>query len=77
MIKKIRPLCVSFPKINTNRSFDKNNCMCFMIEDKKFLINEIWEKVSNIIKKNLMVNLYTIKHIQKRKTTFLYTSNID
>ena len=48
-----------------------------MIEDKKFLINEIWEKVSNIIKKNLMVNLYTIKHIQKRKTTFLYTSNID
>ena len=52
MIKKIRALCVSFPKINTNRSFDENNCMYFMIEEEKFLINEIWEKVGSIIKKN-------------------------
>ena len=52
MIKKIRALCVSFPTINTYRSFDKNNCMYFMIEEEKFLINEIWEKVGSIMKKN-------------------------
>ena len=39
--------------MSTYRSFDKNNCMYFMIKEEKFLINiiKIWEKVSNIIKK--------------------------
>ena len=73
MIKKIRPLCVSFPKINTNRSFDKNNCMCFMIEDKKFLINEIWEKVSNIIKKKFNGKLvYNKTYTKTENNVFIY-----
>ena len=37
----------------------------FFNEDKEFLekYNEIWEKVRNIIKKNLIVNLFVIKNI--------------
>ena len=50
--------------MSTNRSFDKNNCMYFMINKKKLFdkYNEIWEKVSHIINK-IIVNLYTIKNI--------------
>ena len=35
------------------RDFDKSKCMSFLIKDGKFLekYNEIWKKVSNIIKK--------------------------
>ena len=35
------------------RSFDKTKCMFVLIKDEKFLkkYNEVWEKVSNIIKK--------------------------
>ena len=33
--KKIRPLLIFFPKISTYRSFDKNNCMYFMIKEEK------------------------------------------
>ena len=51
--------------MSTYRSLDKNICMHFMInEDKVFdEYNKIWEKVSNIIKKKLIVNLHTIKKI--------------
>ena len=44
------------------RDFDKTKCMSFLIKDGKFSekYNEIWEKVSNSIKKNLIVNLYII-----------------
>ena len=47
------------------RDFDKTKCMSFLIKDKKLLekYNEIWKKVSNIIKKNLTVNQYTMKNI--------------
>ena len=47
------------------RDFDKTKCMPFLIKDKKLLekYNEIWKKVSNIIKKNLTVNQYTMKNI--------------
>ena len=45
-------------------TFDKNNCMYFMIKEEKCFdkYNELWEKVSNTIKE-LIVNLYTIKNI--------------
>ena len=35
-------------------SFDKNNCMYFMIKEEKGFdkYNEIWQKVSSIIKNN-------------------------
>ena len=37
----------------------------FLMRDKELLekYNEFWEKVSNIIKKKLIVNLYIIKNI--------------
>ena len=39
--------------------------MHFLIKDENFLekYNEIWEKVSNVIEKNLIVNLCIIKNI--------------
>ena len=46
------------------RDFDKTKCMSFFIKDEKLSekYNEIGKKVSNIIKKKLVVNLYTIKN---------------
>ena len=40
--------------MSTYRSFDKNNCMHFMIKEDKVFdeCNEIWEKVNNIIKRS-------------------------
>ena len=53
------------PKMNAYRSFDKNKCMYFLRnEDRIFdTFNEILEKASNIIKKSLIENLYTMKNI--------------
>ena len=48
------------------RYFDKTKCMYFMIKDGNIFDKymKIWEKVSNIIKKeNLIVNLYITKNI--------------
>ena len=46
-------------------SFYKTRCMHFLIKDENFLekCNAIWGKVSSIIKKHLIVNLYIIKNI--------------
>ena len=37
------------------RNFDKTKCMYILIKDEKLFdnYNEIWEKVSNIIKKRI------------------------
>ena len=66
MIKKIRPLFIFFPKVSAYKiDFDETEFMYFMIKEEKVFDKymEIWEKVSNIIKKNLIVNLYIIKNI--------------
>ena len=63
---KNRPLFIFRPKMSIyKRNSCKTRCMCFLIKDEKCLqkYNEICEKVSNIIKKNLIVNLYIIKNI--------------
>ena len=55
MIKKIRPLCIFFPKVSAYKiDFDETEFMFFMIKEEKFFDKymEIWGKVSNIIKKN-------------------------
>ena len=51
------------------RDFDETKYTSFMIKNKELLekYNEIWEKIRNSIKKDLMVNLYTMKNIQKLK----------
>ena len=45
--------------------FDETECISFSIKDEEFLesYKEIRKKISNIIKKNLIVNLYIIKNI--------------
>ena len=55
MIKKIIPLCILHPKLSIyERDFDKSKCMYFLINDENFFdkYNEIWVKVSNIVKQN-------------------------
>ena len=52
--KTIRPLCISLPKMSEyRRDFDESKWMFFLIKDYELLdkYNEIWEKVSNSIKK--------------------------
>ena len=52
--QKIRHLCIFRPKMSIyERDFDKTKGMYFLIKDETFLLkyNEIWEKVSSIIKK--------------------------
>ena len=41
------------------RNFDKTRYMSFLIKDNELLenYNEIWDKVSNTIKKDLIVSL--------------------
>ena len=43
--------------------FYKTRCIYFLIKEEKSLekYNEMWGKVSNIIKRNLIVNLHIIK----------------
>ena len=45
--KRIRPLCILFPKMSAyRRDFDTTKCMSFLIKDEKLLekYNEIWKK---------------------------------
>ena len=44
---------------------DKTKCVYFMIKDEQFFgkYMTIWEKVSSVIEKKLIVNFYIIKHI--------------
>ena len=55
--KNDTPLCIFLPKMSAyRRDFDKTKCMSFFIKDETFLekYNEIWKKVSNITKKELV-----------------------
>ena len=50
------------------RDFHETKCMCCLIKDEFFFdkYNDIWEKLSNIIKKEFnsdFVSLYIIKNI--------------
>ena len=50
--KKVRPLCILLPKMRAyGKDFDETKYMSFLIKDDELLQNEIWEKVSNAIKK--------------------------
>ena len=63
---KIRPLRIFQPKMSAHRKyFGKTKYMSFLIKDDELLekYNEIWEKVKNIIKKNLIQNYYIVKNI--------------
>ena len=52
--KKIRPLCIFFPKMSAYRKdFDETKYMPFLIKDDELIekYNEIWEKVKKSTKK--------------------------
>ena len=62
----MRPLCIFLPKVSAyRRDFDKTKYMSFLIKDEKWLekYSEIWKKSATLSKKNLTVNLYTMKDI--------------
>ena len=66
--KYVRPLCVMLPKMSAYRRdyFDETKCMSFLIKNDELLekYNEIWEKVSNSIKKGLYSEpVYNEKYI--------------
>ena len=63
--KKFWPLCIFFPKVSAYRiNFDETECMYLMIKEEEVCDKymEIWEKVSNMIKKRFNSDLvYTKK----------------
>ena len=65
--KDVRPLWVMLPKMSTyRRDFDETKYMSFLIKNHELLekYNEIWEKVSNSIKKGLYSEpVYNEKYI--------------
>ena len=64
MIKKIIHVCICCPRINIfSRDFDKTKCIYFLIKEEKAFDkhNEIWEKVSISVEKNLIMSLYIMK----------------
>ena len=65
--KYVRPLWVMLPKMSTyRRDFDETKYMSFLIKNHELLekYNEIWEKVSNSIKKGLYSEpVYNEKYI--------------
>ena len=70
MLKKIKPLCIFPPKMGM---YNKD----FLIKDEKPFdkYNKIWEKVSNIIKKiiilkNIMKNNWSFKKALTQATAF-------
>ena len=69
--EKIRPLCIFCPKMSIyKRDFDKTKCTYFLIRGGKYFdkYNEIWEKVSNIIKKKVNSELiYSKKYLKAEK----------
>ena len=69
IIKKIRLLCILFPKVSAYRiGFDENECVCLIIKEDKWLIKvvdkymDIW-KVDNTTKK--ANNIYSKKYSKK------------
>ena len=65
-ILKNETFTLIFPKMNAyRRDLDETKYISFLIKDDELLekYNKIWEKVENIIKKNLTVNQYSMKNI--------------
>ena len=65
------PLCIKLPQMNGHvKYFDSNNkCMNLLVHDKELLkkYNEIWDKISNLLKKGLIVNQCMIINTLKLK----------
>ena len=58
-VKKVRPLFIILPRMNAyKRDFDETKFMFFLIKNDELLekYNEIWDKVSKVIKKGFDSN---------------------
>ena len=63
---KVKPLCIMLPQRSGHRKkFYETKYMPFLIKNDELLeaYNKIWDKVSNSIKKHLIVNWYTMENI--------------
>ena len=69
--KKVRPLCIMFLKMSANRrDFHETKWMSFLIKDAELLekYNEIWDKVSNNVKKGSDSEpVYNHKYLKSKK----------
>ena len=82
--KEVRPLCVTFPKMRAySRDFAGNKYMSFLIKNDEILekYNEIWNNVSNAIKKEYASepvyneNILEVKYAKRRFSVYLFISN--
>ena len=63
--EKVKPICIMLPKITRYvQSFDESKYISFLIKDNELIekYNNILDKVAIILKKDLIVNQYTIKN---------------
>lgn len=57
-------ICIFFPKVSANgENFDKTEYLYFMIKEENVFVKykEIWEKVSNMIKRKFNSELIYVK----------------
>ena len=69
-LDKIKPLWIMLPKMSrSDKYFDDTKYLPFSIKDEELLAvcNKIWNRVSNLIKKNLIVNHCIMKNKIKTK----------
>ena len=72
--KKMRSLCIFLPKFSAYRkAFVENRYISFLINNNKLLekYNEIWEIISNSIKKEFDSNLVYNKKILEYQTKIM------
>ena len=72
--KKMRSLCIFLPKLSAYRkAFVENRYISFLISNNKLLekYNEIWEIISNSIKKEFDSNLVYNKKILEYQTKIM------
>ena len=72
--KKMRSLCIFLPKLRAYRkAFVENRYISFLINNNKLLekYNEIWEIISNSIKKEFDSNLVYNKKILEYQTKIM------
>ena len=78
-VKKVRPLFIILPRMNAyKRDFDETKFMFFLIKNDELLekYNEIWDKVSKVIKKGFDSNPeYNDKYLKNKIKSYVRKTN--
>ena len=78
-VKKVRPLFIILPRMNEyKRDFDETKFMFFLIKNDELLekYNEIWDKVSKVIKKGFDSNPeYNDKYLKNKIKSYVRKTN--